>query len=257
MYSIFSVHELSIVFLIHNQNPTLLNLDFLKYSGIVPQDWEIANDPILTPNLSQIVFQNGLRIVADTNRTIFTERIAGKSLNNIAVAQVAKLYTQVLPYAEYQALGINPEGFAHFPDHPEVAQNYLSQTLLLSSQRWLEFGNTPPTVDLNISYTLDQGTLNLKISQGFLQEENVEFITPIVTYSGNFEYIFPNLPPADKLAVLSNNLEKWQLNLETFTNLIKNQFLQGLNTPFMGLNTPFIGLNTDPLMDAPIEIALR
>ncbi|WP_414579165.1 hypothetical protein [Anabaena sp. CCY 9402-a] len=251
MSSLFSLHELSIVLLIHNQNPTLLNLDFLKYSGIVPQNWELANDPISTPNLSQVIFQNGLRIIADTNRTIFTERIAGKSLSDLVVAQVAKLYTQVLPHAEYKALGINPEGFATFPDHPEIAQNYLSKTLL-SSQPWLEFGNKTPKVDLNISYTLDQGTLNLKVSQGFLRQENGEVITPIVTYSGNFEYIFQEVSPPEKLAVLSNHLEQWQLNLETFTNLIKNQFLKGLSTPLLG-----VGINTDPLMGEPIAIAMK
>jgi len=249
MPSIFSVHELSIVLLIHNQNPTLLNLDFLKYSGIVPSHWELANDPVLTPNVSQVIFNNGLKIIADANRTIFTEMIAGKSPSDIAVTQVAKLYAQVLSHAEYKALGINPEGFATFPHHPEIAKNYLSKTLL-SSQPWLEFGNTPPRVDLNISYTLDQGTLNLKVGQGFMQQENGEAITPIVRYSGNFEYIFQQMSPSEKLAVLCNYLDQWQFNIQTFTNLITNQFLNGLNTPLMGGSI-------DPLIGSPVEIALR
>ncbi|MHC5675064.1 hypothetical protein [Nostoc sp.] len=250
MASIFSVHELSIVLLIHNQNPTLLNLDFLKYSGIVPQDWELANDPVLTANLSQVMFQNGLRIIADTNRTIFTEIIVGKSLSDIVVAQVAKLYVQILSHAEYKALGINPEGFATFPDHPEIAQNYISKSLL-SSQRWLEFGNTVPRVDLNISYTLDEGTLNLKVGQGFLRQDNGEAMTPVVTCSGNFEYVLQQISPSEKSAILCNYLDRWQLNVESFTHLIKNQFLQELNTPLIA------GSIIDPLIGKPVEILLR
>lgn len=250
MSSIFSVHELSIVLLVRNQNPALLNLDFLKCSGIVPQDWELASSPILTQQGSQIIFQNGLRLVADTNRTIFIESTIGKSFSNIAVAQVAKLYAQKLPHAQYEALGINPEGFATFPDRPELAQNYLSKTLL-SPGTWLEFGNTPPRVDLNIIYTLEQGTLNLKVGQRSLQKDE-EATTPIVTYSGNFEYIFQQLPPADKLDVLCNCLDQWQFNIQTFTALIEQRFLNGLNAPF--LSQGFDQLTGQPIESAPAEL---
>ena len=246
MSSIFSVHELAIVLLVRNQNPALLNLDFLKYSGIVPQDWELASSPILTPQGSQVIFQNGLRLIADTNRTIFIESIIGKSYSNITVAQVAKLYAQVLCHAEYEALGINPEGFATFPNRPELAQNYLSQTLL-SPGSWLEFGNLPPRVDLNIGYTLDEGTLNLKVCQRLVQQENEETTTPVVTYSGNFEYPLQQVSPTDKLSVLCDRLDQWQLNVETFTTLIKQRFLNRLNPSFLGLNT-------DPLTGEPVAM---
>ncbi|HEY9799584.1 MAG TPA: hypothetical protein V6D25_04440 [Leptolyngbyaceae cyanobacterium] len=249
MYSLFSLHELSIVLLIRNHNHTLLNWDFLKCTGIVPQDWQLASEPISTQNFSQIAFQNGLRIVADNSKIIFTETIGEKSLVDIVVAQIAKFYTQILPYAEYQALGLNPEAFVTFPEHPEIAQNYLSKTLFFS-QPWLEFGNTTPRVDLNISYTLDQGTLNLKVAQQFIKQEDGETMTPIVVYSGNFEYMFEQFLPAERSAILWNYLEQWQLNVETFNHLIKNQFLQGLNTPLSGVDT-------DTLMGLPMEMLMQ
>ncbi|RUT07772.1 hypothetical protein DSM106972_020320 [Dulcicalothrix desertica PCC 7102] len=247
MSSIFSVHELSIVLLVRNQNPALLNLDFLKCSGIVPQDWELASSPILTQQGSQIIFQNGLRLVADTNRTIFLESTIGKSFSNITVAQVAKHYVQRLPYAQYDALGINPEGFATFPNNPELAQNYISKSLL-SPGAWLEFGNTPPRTDLNIVYTLEQGTLSLKVAQRSIQKENEEAITPIVTYTGNFEYIFQQVPPTDKLDVLCNRLDQWQSNIETFTTLIEQRFLNAMNSPLLSQSI-------DPLTGQPIKNA--
>ncbi len=252
MSSIFSVHELSIVLLVRNQNPAMLNLDFLKCSGIVPQDWELASSPILTQQGSQIIFQNGLRLAADANRTILIESTMGKSLSDIAVAEVAKLYVQKLPHAQYEALGINPEGFATFPDYPELAQNYMSKTLLAPGT-WLEFGNTVPRVDLNITYTLEQGTLSLKVAQRSIQKENEEATTPIVTYTGNFEYIFQQLPPADKLDVLCNRLDQWQSNIETFTTLIEQRFLNALNAPL--LSQGIDPLTGQPIENAPTELA--
>jgi hypothetical protein len=246
MSSIFSVHELAIVLLVRNQNPALLNLDFLKYSGIVPEDWELASSPIVTPQSSQIIFKNGLRLIADPHRTIFIESIPGKSNSNVVVAQVAKLYSQVLRNAEYQAIGINPEGFASFPNHPELAQNYLYQTLL-SPGRWLDFGHTPPKVDMNIVYTLEQGTLNLNVSQRWLEKENS---TPIISFAGNFEYALQQVSPTDRLSVLCNRLDQWHLNLETFTSLIKQRFLNGLNVPLLGLGI-------DSLTGQTIEITSR
>jgi hypothetical protein len=224
MSAIFFIHDLSAVLVVRNQNPTLLNLDFLKYSGIVPQDWELTNPPVSTPQGSQVIFQNGLKLIADSNRTLFIESIASKSYSEVKFAEIAKLYTQALPRAEYEALGINLVGYATFPDNPELAQHYLTKTLL-SHGTWLEFGNSVPKVDLNISYSLEQGNLNLKVGQAVLKKDHEAITTPIVTYSGNFEYSLQQLAPADKLGFLYNLLDQWQAHVETFTNLIERSFL--------------------------------
>jgi hypothetical protein len=37
-----TIQELALALTAKNHSPTLLNSDFLKYSGIVPPDWELA-----------------------------------------------------------------------------------------------------------------------------------------------------------------------------------------------------------------------
>ena len=50
------LQELAIVVAAPNHNPTILTVDFLKYSGIVPTDWELASQPISTNRAAQVSF---------------------------------------------------------------------------------------------------------------------------------------------------------------------------------------------------------
>lgn len=125
-----SVQEWVIVIAAKNNNPTILTVDFLKYSGIIPSDWELARQPVLTNSAAQVIFTNGVSIVAETNRVIFIEQVADKSANAIAIPLLARKYVETLPNAEYQAIGLNPRGYASFDDSEDAAHNYVSQTLL-------------------------------------------------------------------------------------------------------------------------------
>lgn len=87
-----SVQELVIVIAAKNNNPTILTVDFLKYSGIIPSDWELARQPVLTNSAAQVIFTNGVSIVAETNRVIFIEQVADKSADAIAIPLLARKY---------------------------------------------------------------------------------------------------------------------------------------------------------------------
>jgi hypothetical protein len=58
---------------VQNYNPITLTPDSLKYSGIIPTDWELARPPVLSPSMAKIVFQSGVTIAAQTNRIVFSE----------------------------------------------------------------------------------------------------------------------------------------------------------------------------------------
>ncbi|WP_066383064.1 MULTISPECIES: hypothetical protein [unclassified Anabaena] len=245
MYQNFSGHELSlyelsVVFLVKNQNPTLLNWDFLKYSGIVPQDWRLDSNPVYTQQGSQLIFENGLQIASDNSRTIFLENIIGKSIDNIVAAQIAQLYTQVLPYVEYEGLGINLTGVVSFREQPQLAQTYLAKNLFAGGN-WLEFGIQPPKVDVNISYTLEQGNLNMQISQIELPQENQEAKMPAIRYFGNFDYGLQQVPITERLGRLQSVLVQWQAHIEMFTSLINERFMNENNLSFPGGNQNLTG----------------
>ncbi|MGH2414087.1 MAG: hypothetical protein ACRDEA_10425, partial [Microcystaceae cyanobacterium] len=61
--SIREIQEIAINISAKNLNPTMLSEDFLKFSGIIPSDWELGKQPVLSPTLAQVSFQNGVSIV--------------------------------------------------------------------------------------------------------------------------------------------------------------------------------------------------
>ncbi|MFM6738339.1 MAG: hypothetical protein ACKPJT_23095, partial [Microcystis panniformis] len=69
LVSLREIQEFSIAITAKSLNPAMLTVDFLKYSGIVPPDWELNSQPVLNPNYAQVNFQNGIGIVAQP-RTI-------------------------------------------------------------------------------------------------------------------------------------------------------------------------------------------
>ena len=60
MTQALEIQELAIVITAKNYDPSLLNPNFLKYSGIIPTDWELARQPVVSNRASQIVFNNGI-----------------------------------------------------------------------------------------------------------------------------------------------------------------------------------------------------
>lgn len=58
------IQELAIVVTAKNYDPSLLNPGFLKHSGVVPEDWQLSGQPVVTERGSQIVFNNGVYVGA-------------------------------------------------------------------------------------------------------------------------------------------------------------------------------------------------
>jgi hypothetical protein len=82
--------EFGIIIAAKNHKPTILNPDFLKYSGIVPTEWELARQPIYTQSVSQVAFINGIVIIAEPTRVMFIEAIENKAVEEIAITAIAK-----------------------------------------------------------------------------------------------------------------------------------------------------------------------
>jgi hypothetical protein len=51
------IEEISIIIAAQDLTPTMMSLDFLKFSGIIPKDWELSQQPTLSPNYSQLNFR--------------------------------------------------------------------------------------------------------------------------------------------------------------------------------------------------------
>lgn len=217
-----NITELIIVIAASGHNPSVVNPDFLKYSGIVPEEWELARQPVYTNQLVQIGYKNNLTVTSQANRIIFAEVLEDKEPSQIIAPGVARKYVETLPKIEYQAVGINPRGYLGFGGNTEAARQYYHQELL-ASRPWQEFGTQPLKASLNLYYTLETGPLYLNITEAQLRqpEDNTE---PVILFSGNFEHNLTKETQQEKLLELQQHLAGWQTDLEAYTELINTKF---------------------------------
>jgi hypothetical protein len=207
--------DLMIVFAAKNNSPSFANIDFLKCSGIVPQDWNLARQPIYTNSAAQVVFTNGISIIAEPNRVIFMEPIGDKTMSELNIVEIARKYVQTLPNVEYEAVGINPRGYVSFADSPDAARLYMAETLL-SPGAWQSAGESPMRASLNLVYKFQRAPFYLSITEAALRNED-ETSTPIVMLIGE--------TGSEKISHLHNCIDNWQVDLETYSDIINQKFL--------------------------------
>ncbi|KYC34735.1 hypothetical protein WA1_49285 [Scytonema hofmannii PCC 7110] len=222
------VQDLVIVVAAKNHSPSILNPDFLKCSGIVPQDWNLARQPIYTNNAAQVIFTNGISIIAEPNRVIFMEPIGDKTMSELNIAEIARKYVQTLPNVEYEAVGINPRGYVSFASSPDAARLYMAETLL-SPGAWQESGDSPMRASLNLVYKFQRAPFYLGITEAALRNED-ETSTPIVMFSGSFSYELSGENGAEKISNLHNCIENWQTDLNTYSDIINHKFLKKISS---------------------------
>ncbi|MFM7365820.1 MAG: hypothetical protein ACKO11_15255 [Cuspidothrix sp.] len=213
--------EIAIALVAKNLNPAVLNPDFLKYTGIIPTEWELATQPVYNSNLVQLVYKNGVGIIVQPNRLNVLEMIGGKPPTEIQFATVALQLIDKLSQIEYQAVGINPKAFVSFPTDEEAYQYICGK--LLAPGAWQEFGESKVNAALELSYRLKQGSLNLAINQ-----VNVQFgeqTTPAILFSGNLNYPLTGNTLPEKLQDLKRIISNWPNDVKTFQQLLVGKFL--------------------------------
>ncbi|WP_044523660.1 hypothetical protein [Nostoc sp. PCC 7120 = FACHB-418] len=219
----FQVQELLIVIAVRQQNPSILTADFLKYTGIIPSDWELARPPVLTNTAAQVVYQNGVSIVAEVNRVIFAEAIANKEASDVQIAAIAHKYIETVKQVDYQGVGINLRGLAPYEPENLGGRNY-TFSKLLQPGAWQDFGSAPVEASMRLVYTLNETQLYLDINEAQLQYPD-KTTKPAVLFSANFSRAINHEEPAARLAAISAVIDKWQGDVKTLKELVNSKFL--------------------------------
>lgn len=214
--------ELAIVVSVKTQNPTILNEDFLKQTGIVPSDWKLAREPVYTDRVAQIVFENGFSIAAQPDRVMFLEAVGDKDLATISAGEVAQKYVATLKLADYQAVGINFRSYiAH--SSSKNASAYIN-TQLLAAGNWQDYGTGTVRASINLVYDLSERQLNLSINEASIQFPE-QPATPVVLFASNFSYDISATPAEDKAAKVAELAGNWKQDLSEYTTLINERFI--------------------------------
>lgn len=221
MNKTLNVKEMAISIIAESLNPVILTSEFLKYRGIVPSNWELARQPILSAAASQVTFQTGVSILAQPNRIIFAESLMAAETTDVTIPAIAQKYIDALPQANYQAVGINFTGFVSFSR--DEAAHYLTDTLLAPGP-WHTIGEAPLRAALRLTYTLKQGQLNLDITEAKLQLSEQEEL-PTVLFAANFDHQLQG-DLTERVQELNQTIDYWRNHLETYQDIVNTKFLQ-------------------------------
>ena len=203
-------------------NPNLVTAEFLKLSGIIPADWQLAQEPVNTERISQLLFTNSVSIVAEPNRIMFGENIGERDINNLAVASIAHKYTEIFKLAKYSAIGINIRSYSPQASIQSATQ-YINHQLLAEGS-WQNYGTAPVRAALNLVYTLPNRQLNLDVAAAGMQFAQTE-ITPVILFSGNFSYNLAAAELGETAAATERILTNWQTDLSAYCELITDRFI--------------------------------
>jgi hypothetical protein len=242
------LQELGIVVAMQQPNPNLVTADFLKLSGIIPADWQLAREPIHQEHVSQLSFANGVSITAEPNRIMFGEPIGERAIDSVTVARVAHNYTEIFKLAKYSAVGINIRSYSPQASIQSATQ-YINHQLLASGS-WQNYGTTPVQAALHLAYNLPNRQLNLDIAAAGMQFDRAE-ITPVILFSGNFSYNLASSELGETVAAVSRVLTNWQTDLSAYCELITDRFLSP-GTPT--LSVPTVVANDEENLE-PVEIS--
>jgi hypothetical protein len=217
MNQTLDVQELSLVIAVERQDPSLLTPDFLRYSGIIPQDWELSHQPVRAQQAAQVSYQNGVSILAYPDRTIFVEPLSDKT--EVEIPHIAQRYSEILRNLNFQAVGTNFRGHVLFPGTEDSAHQYLCNTLL-SPGPWQNIGTAPMRAGLNLIYTFERNVMNLSVQEAMIQLPEQERV-PVVLFTANFETPLQSQTESERLTGLQQAIQSWQSDLATYRQTVE------------------------------------
>ena len=218
------IEEISVVIVAQDLTPTMMSLDFLRFSGIIPKEWELSQQPVLNPNVAQLKFTNGVSINAQPRTITISETLSNKQAENLVFHTVASKYIEKLPHAEYMGFSLSPKILLPFPDSPQSARQYITSTLL-GSGSWKRIGTVPVQAGINLMYYLDRCQMTISVSEAQLRKSSEQVAA--ILFSGNFNYsVNPDLNDSEtKMTQIVNFLNNWKTDLEEFREIINQKFL--------------------------------
>ncbi|MCH8313181.1 MAG: hypothetical protein IID17_09375, partial [Nitrospinae bacterium] len=107
MYKVF---QSAIVVTSPQNNPSIMTHQFLTEYGIAPSDWAIKSG-LETPQISQVIWKNGLSITSNPGRIIFQFDLKNENPKpferECLLGDIAEKYIGQLSKVKYTGIGIN------------------------------------------------------------------------------------------------------------------------------------------------------
>lgn len=220
------IQELAITLSARNLNPTMLTLDNLRSLGVIPGDWELSKQPVLNQLQARLNFKNGVNIVAQQRNITFAEPINAQNAQAMKAPDVAKEFVAKFAKAGYQTVSVAPKIIVSYGNDQGSTPRQFIVEKLIAPGPWREVGNGSPQASVNFVYQLSDCQLNLNVNEVRLRAQNQpNQAVPALLFSGSFNYRSSQEGENDS-SQLQANIDNWSKNLETFHEIVHQQFLE-------------------------------
>lgn len=224
MEDTLTLGELGIVVVGQENNPSILNPDFLRYNDIVPKEWEVAEPPVCVGPVSEVVFKSGMRITAEMARITFIEDVVDKPFDEVLAPSIVERYIATLPHVKYTALGINPKGHVLGVSREEV-EGFLLHTLIVDGP-WKAVDSKAPLVSVNLVYPLEECRLTMSITPT-TYTRNPNQPRPALLFAANFHREVQGTNRDERITNLKVALGAWRQDIVHFTGLVSDFLRKG------------------------------
>lgn len=211
----FNLENTAIVIVAQSHNPTILNPDFLYMNKIVPLEWH-AQNPICTPPLAVVEFQEGFRILSQFDRIEFLDKRGNLINKDTPLINVAKNYIEVISHVPYKAVGLNFLGFLN--NLQNIDAGLLLNEKFLSLGPWKE-NNTGCAIKIFRQFENFKFTLSVDPAQKVGGSPS-----SVIAISANFH---SDIDLKNVLDSVKSLIDQWGACLNFFNRTIKIFFNLG------------------------------
>lgn len=218
------IQELAIILSAKNINPTILTLANLRSLGIIPEEWELVDQPVINQLQARLNFKNGVNIIAQPQKVTIAESLNNDNNQSRATPSLAKEFVTKFAKASYQTISIAPKMIVTFGQQQTISPRQFIIENLINSGPWLEIGKQTPQASVNFVYQLETCQLNLNINEVQLTSRNQpnQAVAGLL-FSGSFNYAASQND--QEVTQLQNQINNWSDNLETFREIVQQKFL--------------------------------
>ena len=207
--------ELSVVLVANQNDPSILNPDFLRYMGIVDNALQLKESPISTPMFSQVIFEGGLNVRAEPNRFVFEQK--GWPLRDDACVapETAGRFVEQVSHVPYSAIGVNPKAVRL----SNKETRYSLADAMVGGGKWMAFKDEQPDIHLKAVYRYESRTISLDVG-GVEIEEDGGSTAPGLLFHANIHRDIGGKGQALRIERALSILASWKDDISDFNTLV-------------------------------------
>ena len=208
--------EVSVVLVTNQNDPSILNPDFLRHNKFVDAGLQVRDAPLLSPVFSQVRFHGGITVKADPERIILEQANNDLALENVKPPTMAKQFVKLFPNSVYKAVGINSKFFCDNANQPMMVSDFL-----VKKGEWLSFQSSKPTIQLKSVHRLEDKAINLDVVEAKgNNSNNSEEVATGILFQANIHRDLQDADQDMRKKKLLSVISSWKKDLSDIRDLL-------------------------------------